>query len=355
MELQGRKDVLGMSLTVQELAELVHGRISGDPNLRITAARPLGDAGEGHITFLENIRYLNDLATNPASAFVAPESMPSRGRTVIHAADPLGAFVAIFRKFQGLEEEKPAGVDARTFVHPTATIGPRATIDAFAVVGEGSVVGARCRLHSGVVIGRGCKVGDDVTLYPHVVLYDGTILGHRVIVHANAVLGADGFGYRFQGGRHVKVPQLGCVEISDDVEIGAGTAIDRGTFQATRIGRGTKIDNLVQIGHNCRIGDHNLIVSQVGVAGSCSTDSYVVLAGQVGVADHVHIGEGAVVGAQAGVWKDVVPGVRVLGAPATSEREHKRVIICLEKLPELVRDVRRIKQQLGITDEGAAA
>jgi UDP-3-O-[3-hydroxymyristoyl] glucosamine N-acyltransferase len=344
-----------MSPTVQELAELVHGRISGDPNLRITAARPLGDAGEGHISFLENNRYLNELSSSRASAFVVPESMPSRGRTVIHAADPLAAFVVIFRRFQGLEEDKPAGVHSGAFVHPTAQIGPDPTIEPFAHVGQGSTLGARCRIHSGVVIGRSCTIGDDVTLHPHVVLYDRTVIGHRVIVHANAVLGADGFGYRFQGGKQVKVGQYGCVEIGDDVEIGACTAIDRGTFQATRIGHGTKIDNLVQIGHNCRIGAHNLIVSQVGVAGSCSTDAYVVLAGQVGVADHVHLGEGAVVGAKSGVWKDVPPSGRVLGAPATSEREHKRVIICLEKLPELLRDVRRIKQRLDITDEGAAA
>ena len=145
----------------------------------------------------------------------------------------------------------------------------------------------------GAVVGRNCRLGDDVTLHPHAVLYDDTVLGNRVIVHANAVIGADGFGYRMQDGRHVKMPQFGCVEIGDDVEIGAGTTIDRGTFQATRIGAGTKIDNLVQIGHNCQIGRHNLFVSQVGIAGSCSTGDYVVLAGQVGVADHVHIGDRA--------------------------------------------------------------
>jgi UDP-3-O-[3-hydroxymyristoyl] glucosamine N-acyltransferase len=344
-----------MSLTVRELAELVHGRISGDPNLQITAAHPLGDAGEGHITFVENNRYQSEFSSSPASAFVVPESMPSRGRTVIHAADPLAAFAAIYRKFQGFEDNKPAGIHPGALVHPTARIGPHATIAPFAHVGEGSVVGARCNIHCGVVIGPRCTIGDDVTLHPNVVLYDRTIIGHRVIVHANAVLGADGFGYRLQGGKHVKVPQLGHVEIGDDVEIGACSAIDRGTFKATQIGPGTKIDNLVQIGHNCRIGPHNLIVSQVGVAGSCSTDAYVVLAGQAGVADHVHIGEGVVVGAKSAVWKDVPTGVRVLGVPATSEREQKRVIICLGKLPELLRDVRRIKQRLGLSDEEAAA
>jgi UDP-3-O-[3-hydroxymyristoyl] glucosamine N-acyltransferase len=190
-----------------------------------------------------------------------------------------------------------------------------------------------------------------VTLFPNAVLYDGTVLGNRVIVHANAVLGADGFGYRLQDGRHVKAPQLGHVEVGDDVEVGACTTIDRGTFEPTRIGEGTKIDNLVQVAHNCRIGRHNLLVSQLGIAGSSSTGDYVVMAGQVGVRDHVHIGDGALIGARAGVARDVAAGERMLGAPATPEREQKRILMSLEKLPEIRKDVHRIKQHLGIKDE----
>ncbi len=184
-----------------------------------------------------------------------------------------------------------------------------------------------------------------MVLYPHVVIYDGVVLGNRVIVHGNAVLGADGFGYRFQEGRHIKVPQFGTVEIEDDVEIGACTTIDRGTFQATRIGKGTKIDNLVMIGHNCQIGRHNLFVSQVGIAGSTDTGDYVVLAGQVGIADHLHIADGTQIGARAGVHKDSAPGERLLGTPARPEREAKRILLSLDRL------VARIKQQLGMTDE----
>jgi UDP-3-O-[3-hydroxymyristoyl] glucosamine N-acyltransferase len=213
------------------------------------------------------------------------------------------------------------------------------------------VVGARCRLHSGAVVGRHCRLGDDVTLYPNAVLYDGTVLGDRVMVHANAVLGADGFGYRLQGGRHVKVPQLGHVEVGADAEVGACTTIDRGTFQATRVGEGTKIDNLVQIGHNCQIGRHNLFVSQLGIAGSSSTGEYVVIAGQVGIVDHCHIGDRAVIGAKAGVTKDVPAGQRMLGAPATPERDQKRILMSLEKLPEIRRDLRKIKQHLGLKDD----
>jgi UDP-3-O-[3-hydroxymyristoyl] glucosamine N-acyltransferase len=277
--------------------------------------------------------------------------LPRNGLPLIRVADPLSAFVAIVRRLHGRPEPPPVGIDPRAAVDPTARIGAGASIQPFASVGAGSVLGARCRLYPGAVVGRDCRLGDDVTLYANTVLYDGTVLGHRVIVHGNAVIGADGFGYRFQNGRHVKVPQLGHVEIGDDVEIGACSTIDRGTFQATRIGAGTKIDNLVQVGHNCRVGRHNLFVSQIGVAGSSTTGDYVVIAGQAGIVDHVHIGDGAVIGAKAGVTKDVPAGQKMLGAPATPEREQKRILMTLERLPEIRRDLRRIKQRLGIADD----
>ncbi|HZT83478.1 MAG TPA: UDP-3-O-(3-hydroxymyristoyl)glucosamine N-acyltransferase [Gemmataceae bacterium] len=340
-----------MSVTVQQLAALVQGQVHGDGSLVIHAARPLDEAGPGDITFIDNIKHAPQLCACRAAAVVAPETLPANGRTVIRARDPLAAFVAIVRHLHGHAEPPPHGIDPRAFVHPTATVGPDPSIFPFACVGEGTVIGARCRIHSGAVVGRRCRIGDDVTLYPSAVLYDDTVLGHRVTVHANAVLGADGFGYRFQDGRHVKVPQLGNVEVGDDVEIGACSTIDCGTFQATRIGAGTKIDNQVQVAHNCRIGKHNILVSQVGIAGSSSTGDYVILAGQVGVADHVHIGDRALVGAQAGVTKDVPDGQRVLGAPATPEREQKRILMSLEKLPEMRRELRRIKQHLGLGDE----
>jgi UDP-3-O-[3-hydroxymyristoyl] glucosamine N-acyltransferase len=348
-------------VTVQQLAALIQGQVHGDPDLPILAARPLDEAGPDDVTFLENDRHLRQLKLSRARVVLvsariaaARATLTSAAReplTLIEVPDPLAAFIQVVRHLHGVPELPVHGIDPLASVHPGATIGQDASIHAFAVVGEGTVIGDRCRLHSGVVVGRGCRLGDDVILHPHAVLYDGTILGQRVIVHAGVVLGADGFGYRFQDGRHVKVPQLGCVEIGDDVEIGAGTTIDRGTFQPTRVGAGTKIDNLVQIGHNCRIGRHNLIVSQVGIGGSSSTGDYVVLAGQVGISDHVHIGDRALIGARSGVASDVDAGARVLGIPARPEREEKRIIVSLDRLPGLCRDVRHIKQHLGLTDE----
>jgi UDP-3-O-[3-hydroxymyristoyl] glucosamine N-acyltransferase len=341
-----------VSATIRQLAELVHGRVVGNPDLHITTAQPLGEARDGCITFAEHAKYAPQLHACAAAAAVVPESWQADGMTLIQVADPLGAFVTIMRHLHGRAEAPPQGIDPRSHVDPGAEIGPAPSIHPFAVVGAGTIIGARCRIHAGVSIGRDCRLGDDVTIYPNAVIYEGTLIGNRVIIHAGAVLGADGFGYRFHDGKHVKVPQLGLVEIGDDVEIGACTTIDRGTFQATRIGDGTKIDNLVQIAHNCQIGRHNMLVSQMGIAGSSTTGDYVVIAGQAGIRDHIHIGAGAVIGAKAGVAHDVGDGERMLGAPATPEREQKRILLSLEKLPEMRRDLRKIKQQLGLKDAG---
>jgi UDP-3-O-[3-hydroxymyristoyl] glucosamine N-acyltransferase len=341
-----------VSVTLRQLAELVHGKLSGDPEFVVHAARPLGEAQPGDITFIEDDKHAHHLDQCRASAVVVPAGLPvPAGLAALRVEDPLAAFVTIVRQLHGREEPPPSGIDPRAVVHPGARIGPDPTIHPLAVVGDGTVIGARCRIHSSAVIGRHCRLGDDVVLYPNAVLYDGCILGNRVTIHANAVIGADGFGYRFHEGRHVKVPQLGHVEIGDDVEIGACTTVDRGTFQATRVGDGTKIDNLVQVGHNCHIGKHNLLVSQMGIAGSSSTGDYVVIAGQVGIADHIQIGDRVQIGAKAGVMKDVPSGQRMLGTPATPEREQKRIVMSLQKLPELRRELRRLKQHLGLPDE----
>ena len=339
--------------TLRQLAEVVHGQVLGNGEIPIHAARTLQEAGLGDITFLETNKNAHLLTGCQASAAVAPKGVTVDGIALIQVDDPLTAFIAIHRHLHGVKEPGPHGIDARAAVHPTVQVGAGCSIYPFAVIGEGTVIGARCKIYSGAVIGRRCKLGDDVTIYPNAVLYDDTSAGNRVIVHANAVIGGDGFGYRLVEGKHVKVPQLGSVELADDVEIGACTTIDRGAFMATRIGAGTKIDNLVQIGHNCQIGKHNLLVSQMGIAGSSSTGDYVVIAGQVGIVDHVHIGEQSMIGAKAGVTKDVPPRQRMLGVPATPEREQKRILMTMERLPDMRKDMQKIKQHLGIDDQAA--
>jgi UDP-3-O-[3-hydroxymyristoyl] glucosamine N-acyltransferase len=342
---------LRMSITVRQLAELVGGQVIGNGDLVIHAAKPLSEAQPGDITFIEDEKKAEHLHGSRASAAVVCNSVPPNGITLVYVKDPLNAFVTIFRHLHARPEPAPSGVDPLASVHTTVNVGDDVSIHPYAAIGEGSVIGARCRIHSGAVVGRFCRLGDDVVLHPNVVLYDGVTLGTRVIIHANSTIGADGFGYRFHNGKHVKVPQLGTVEVGDDVEIGACTTIDRGAFQPTRIGAGTKIDNLVQVGHNCQVGKHNLFVSQMGMAGSSTTGDYVVVAGQVGIVDHIHIGDRVMIGGQAGVTKDVPDGMHILGSPATPEREQKRILMSLEKLPEIRKELKKIKQHLGLNDE----
>jgi UDP-3-O-[3-hydroxymyristoyl] glucosamine N-acyltransferase len=343
-----------VQVTVSALAALVQGQVYGPPDRPVHAARTLQEAGPTDVSFLENERGVRHLKGCRAGALLIPTSLADRRAELgpgaehtfafIEVADPLGAFITIVRHLHGEPVAPPPGIAPQAIVHPTAQLGPDCTVMANAFIAEGAVLGARCRIYPGVYVGPGCRLGDDVVLYPQAVLYDRTVLGNRVIVHAGAVLGADGFGYRFAGGAHVKVPQFGNVEVGDDVEIGACTTVDRGTFQSTRIGKGTKVDNLVMIAHNCRIGRHNVLASQVGIAGSCTTGDYVVMAGQVGIADHVTINDRAVVGAQSGVPNDVAAGQRVFGYPAREEHEARRIMASLVSLPPLLKRVRQLEQ-----------
>ena len=338
-----------MACTVRQLAELVQGKVIGDGDLLIQAARSLQDARPGDITFAETEFYADKLQRSQAVAAVVPPKLRVIGKTLIEVADPLMSFVFIVQHLQGKTQHQPTGIDARAIVHASARVGAEPSIDPFASVGENTLIGARCRLFQNVFIGKNCRIGNDVVLYPNVVIYDDTVIGDRVAINANSVIGADGFGYRFQQGRHVKVPQLGNVIIGNDVEIGANTAIDRGTFGPTTIGDGTKIDNLVQIAHNCIIGKHNALAAQVGIAGSSSTGNYVFMGGQAGISDHVHVSDGAMFGAKTGVFQDVPAGQRMFLNPAQEHRQAARVVVCLKKLPEMRKDLLRILKELNLT------
>ena len=339
--------------TVEQLAALVRGHLVGDGKVAIQSARPVAEAGPGDITFIDDERYAKMLRSSPASAaIVGPHfkrfAPSDRDLPVIEVEDPLSAFVAVRSHLKGDAKPRWTGIHPQAFVSPTAKIGPNVAIYPFVYVGHGSEIGEGSTLESGVVIGDSCKVGQDCVLHSHVVLYEGVTLGARVEVHAGTVLGADGFGYRMAEGRHVKVPQTGSVDVHDDVEIGSNCSIDRGTFEATVIGEGTKIDNLVMIGHNNRIGKHNLLCGQVGIAGSCKTGDYVVMAGQAGIKDHTEIGEKSTVGAQAGVHRNVPGGQQVLGSPAIPVREQRRIFQMIARLPDLNRQLRELTTQVAL-------
>lgn len=331
-----------MEITLGELAEIAGGTLDGDPAIVLRGAKSLYAAGPEEIAFLDQARRVKALEDSNAGAFLVPVDTPPVGRPTIRVADPFPAFIRIVRKYQPKPAPKPLGVDSRAVVDETVKLGTGVVVHPFAVIGYMTEIGAGTEIRAGAVVGSRCKIGAHCVIHPHAVLYDDCVLQDRVVIHAGTVIGADGFGYKSAGSGHEKVPQLGNVEIADDCEIGACSTIDRGTFGPTQVGAGTKIDNLVQVGHNCRVGRHNLIVSQTGIAGSCKTGDFVVIAGQVGLADHVNLADGTVVGAKSGVMRDSKPGEHLLGAPARPERDEKRILISLEKLPEIVREVRRL-------------
>jgi UDP-3-O-[3-hydroxymyristoyl] glucosamine N-acyltransferase len=339
-----------MVATLEQLAALVRGRVVGDGSVPIRAARPVGEAGPGDITFIENDRYAKKLLASPASAAIVgphfkqattPSELP-----VIEVDDPISAFLAVRKHLSGDARPRWTGIHPQAYVAPTARIGLGVAIYPFAYVGEDAEIGDGCTLHPGAVVGARCKLGHDTVIHPNAVLYDEVTLGDRVEIHAGTVLGGDGFGYRFVDGRHVKVPQTGRVEVGNDVEIGANCTVDRATFEATRIGEGSKIDNLVMIGHNNQIGRHNLLCGQVGIAGSCKTGDYVVMAGQAGIKDQTEIGDHAVVGAQAGVHRNVQAGQQVLGSPAIPLREQRRIFQMIARLPEMYRQLRALSAEV---------
>jgi UDP-3-O-[3-hydroxymyristoyl] glucosamine N-acyltransferase len=338
--------------TLGQLADLVGGRIQGDSQLQICGAEVLGEAAAGEITLVDHADRVKHLITSQASAVVLCEKIANSTaaenssfcKPAIVVADVHAAFATIVSHFRPQRERAAIGISPRAIVSLSARCGQNVNIHPGATIGDDCEIGDGTTVLPGAQILAGCVVGRDVTIGPGVVMYENTVIGDRTIVHGNAVIGAYGFGYTHVAGRHVLSAQLGYVWIGCDVEIGAGTTIDRGTYGATSIGDGTKIDNQVQIAHNCRIGKHNLICAQVGIAGSTSTGDYVVMGGQAGVRDHVHIGTGAKLSAMAGITNDVPDGMVMIGIPATPEREQKLKLAALSKLPEMRHEFKAIRR-----------
>ncbi len=344
-----------MQATLAELAALVNGSLLGDGRLVIRGAATLRDARPGEITLADGQERNRRLADCRATALVVPSTFLPEGLPAIQVDDVHRAFSAICGYFHHQRPQKRTGLSPLAVVSPTAKLARDVHVHPLATIGDDVEIGAGSTIHSGVHVMAGSQIGQDVTIFPNAVLYENTIVGPRCVIHAGAVLGAYGFGYEFVEGRHQISPQLGNVVLGPDVEIGAGTTVDRGTYGPTVIGEGTKIDDLVMVAHNCRIGRHNMLCSQVGIAGSTTTGDYVVMAGQVGVRDHVHIGNRAVLGAMAGVSNDVPDGYRMIGIPATPEREQKIKQAALSKLPEMRRQLRQLQRTVETLIEEAAA
>jgi UDP-3-O-[3-hydroxymyristoyl] glucosamine N-acyltransferase len=339
-----------MTFTTADIAKHLEGEVVGDATATLTGFAHATSAKPGDLTFAENEDYFALAEQSAATAIIADKRFASAKKILIRVLDARIAFAKAMALF----------FPERTFtagIHPTAVIAASAKVDASAhigphcVVGERVRIGARAVLQAGNCVGDDCQLGDDVNLFPNATIYPGAEIGQRVRIHAGTVIGSDGFGYVQDGGVHRKVPQIGNVIIGDDVEIGANVTIDRGALGPTVIGKGTKIDNLVQIAHNVEIGEGSLIISQVGISGSTKFGKYVILAGQSGFAGHLKIGDRVTVSAQSGVMTDIPDGEKWLGSPAQPDKQAKRQYIAIQRLPELLKRVAELEKQAGKKSE----
>jgi UDP-3-O-[3-hydroxymyristoyl] glucosamine N-acyltransferase len=340
--------------TVEQLAQEVGGVVIGEKTRAIVRCNGLTSAGPEEISFVSNAKYAKHLSTTKAGCVVValdfdPAKIERPGLeplTVIQADDPYFCFRQILVLLHGFRQKPSPGVSPLAAVARTAKIGRDVSIGPFAAVGENAVVGDRSVLYTGATLMDGVQIGEDCIIYPSATVYDQCVLGNRVVLQSGASIGCDGYGFATYKGVHHKIPQIGNVVLGDDVEIGANSVIERAAMESTLIAHGTKLGNGVVIGHNCQIGEHNLLVSQVGIAGSTTTGHHVVMAGQVGVAGHLNIGDMVRVAAQAGIMTDAEPNQDLGGTPAIEFRRARKVYIQFFKLPELAQRIRDLETQV---------
>ncbi len=344
-----------MPITLKELAEFCNAQVvGGDTSATITSAADIKSAQAGQVTQLTNSRYALYINNSPASAcFIAegfkvdnvPESM-----ALLVCADPEISFIKALNLLHPEKVYTPQ-IAPQAVLENNVILGDHVYIGPYAIIGENSNIGDGTVILAGAYIGKQVKIGKNCKIYPYAVIYDDVVLGDNVIIHSGAIIGADGFGYKFRNYVHVKVPQVGNVVIDDNVEIGANTCVDRGALGSTVIGAGSKIDNLVQIGHNNKVGKNVIMCGLTGVSGSCTIEDYAILAGSSGVADHVTIGQGAVVMARSGVAGDVKAGAQVFGSPAKDKKTAYKEQIALSKLPELLKKVKMLEEKIQALEE----
>ncbi|HEU4364139.1 MAG TPA: UDP-3-O-(3-hydroxymyristoyl)glucosamine N-acyltransferase [Candidatus Krumholzibacteria bacterium] len=335
-----------------ELADIVGGEVVGDGDVEIRGVAGIREAGPGEITFVANPRYAEFLAATRASAVIGGSDL-SPVKPLIRIGNPYYAYLQVLSLFAADRAVRYArGVHERALVHPDAVLGADVAVGPFCQISAGARIGDRTTILAGTFVGEGCVIGSDCLIYPNVTIREGAEIGCRVILQPGVVLGSDGFGYAKNGSSHHKVPQIGRVVIEDDVEIGANSCVDRATTGETRIRRGTKIDNLVQIAHNVVIGEDSMLAAQVGISGSTEVGRNVVMGGQAGLAGHIEIGDRATIGAQAGVTKGVAADKVVSGYPARDHELAKRLYAHTAMLPALFERVRILEQRLRELEKG---
>ena len=332
--------------TLGELAEYVGGRVCGDPKVIIKSASTLGRADEGDISFLTNRKYEKQLRTTKASAVIVGKETPAASVPLLIADDPYYAFMQIMVLLHGHHKHKKVGISPRASISDTAKIGVDCHIHDFVTIADETRIKDGCIIYPGAYIGRDVHIGNDSIIYPNVTVYDGCKIGNRVIINANSTIGEDGFSYATYKGIHHKIPQTGIVILEDDVEIGACCGIERGTLNDTVIGQGSKLGDMVTVGHGTRVGSHCLLVAQVGIAGSTNIGHCCTIGGQVGIVGHINIGNNVTIAAQAGVINNIPDNKVILGAPAIEANLGRRAYSMIQYLPDMRQNIRDIQNQL---------
>ncbi|TSA11163.1 MAG: UDP-3-O-(3-hydroxymyristoyl)glucosamine N-acyltransferase [Deltaproteobacteria bacterium] len=331
--------------TLKEIAEHCQGLLVGDGDLIITGIAGLDEATEGRISFVAQRKYLTKMETTRASALIVPMEVTGARVPIIRTENPYLAYARIAALFSSRPFEA-RGISKEAWIGKDCRINPNVSIYPFVYIGDNVQVESGVTIYPGVYIGNEVSIGEGSAVYPNVTIMDRCIIGARIIIHSGVVIGSDGFGYARDGAKHVKIPQLGIVQIDDDVEIGANTTIDRAALGKTWIKRGTKIDNLVQVAHNVIVGEDTLLISQVGISGSVEIGNNVILAGQVGVAGHIKIGDRVKVGAKSGVPGSLPEDSTVSGIPAISHQEWLKASAVYRRLPDLLKEVRDLKKRI---------
>jgi UDP-3-O-[3-hydroxymyristoyl] glucosamine N-acyltransferase len=341
---------LTLKKTLNEIAAFLNGRVVGDGNALIENIRGIDEAGDGDLTFISNPRYLKRMETTKAAAILVSPEIKETGKNLVVVKDPYEAFGKVLELFYPEEHDSP-GIMKNAFIEEGAFISEDTIIHPGVYIGRGARIEKGVALYPGVYIGRHSVIGEDSILYPNVTVYRKCLIGKRVILHAGVVVGSDGFGFSGPGRGNRKIPQVGIVQIDDDVEIGANTTIDRGTLDKTWIQRGVKIDNLVQVAHNVVIGEYSVIVAQVGVSGSTKLGKGVILGGQAGLVGHITVGDHVMVGAQSGVHEDVPPNQIVSGSPHMPHQKWLRVQASVSQAPEMRRNVASLLKRIKLIEE----
>jgi len=335
-----------MRKTLKEIARITGGEVVGDGETLITGISGIREAEAGDLTFLSNPKYAPLLETTCAAAIITSRETKSTAKPLIRTDNPSLAFAKVISVFAPQEEDRPKGIHKSAIIGKNVKLGKRVAVGPCSVIEEGVCVGDDTLIYAGCFIGRCTRIGKSGLIYPNVTLRERVVIGDRVIIHSATVIGSDGFGFVKVEGAHIKIPQIGTVEICDDVEIGSCVTIDRARFDKTVIGRGTKIDNLVQIAHNVVVGENSLIVAQAGISGSTVIGNNVTIAGQAGLVGHITIGDGAVLAAQAGVTKSVPPDTMVSGYPARPHDKARQVNACVQNLPKLYQEIKELKNKI---------